>query len=175
MNKRAQVKYRHSLDSLFAILSLYRGAPLRIEGYDISNISGTLAVGSMVVFEGAKRKPDDYRKFKIKTIEGQNDVASLKEVLSRRQKHPEWLQADLILLDGGKGQLKAAKGFKSPVIALAKIKRSSGKIFSPFSKSYVLLDKLPRDLRDIFLRVRDEAHRFAITYHKQRREKQLRD
>ena len=175
VNRRANVKYRYSLDTLFSILSLYRGAPLRIEGYDISNISGTLAVGSMVVFEGAKRKTGDYRKFKIKTIEGQNDVASLKEVLSRRQKHPEWLQADLILLDGGKGQLKAAKGLKSPVIALAKIKRSSGKVFSPFSKSYVLLDKLPRDLRDIFLRVRDEAHRFAITYHKQRREKQLRD
>lgn len=169
VNVRASVKYRRSIDSLFAVLSLYQGAALRIEGYDISNISGTLAVGSMVVFEGEKRKPSDYRKFQIKTVEGQNDVASLREVILRRQKHLEWPKPDLVLIDGGKGQLKAAKGYFRPLIALAKIKRSNGKLFSPFSKNHVLLDKIPGDLGNVILRVRDEAHRFAITYHKQRR------
>lgn len=176
LNKRvAAAKYGRIADSLFAILRLYQGEGLRVEGYDISNISGTLAVGSMVVFEGGKKRSSDYRKFKIKTVEGQNDVASLKEILKRRQKHSEWPEAALVLLDGGKGQLKAARGYKGSVIALAKIKRSSGKLFSPFSKNYVLIDKLPKDLRDIFLKVRDEAHRFAITYHKSRREKLIAD
>ncbi|HOX29529.1 MAG TPA: GIY-YIG nuclease family protein [Candidatus Paceibacterota bacterium] len=175
LNKRIGARYGQSIDALFALLALYRPDKLRIEGYDISNISGTLAVGSMAVFEGGHRKASDYRKFKIRTVEGQNDVASLKEIFSRRQKHAEWPKAGLVLLDGGKGQLKAARGYLGPVIALAKIQRSSGKIFSPFSKTFVLLDKLPRDLRNILLRVRDEAHRFAITYHKSRREKLISD
>jgi excinuclease UvrABC nuclease subunit len=174
-SKRFGLKYGRVMDSLFALLALYQGEALRIEGYDISNISGTLATGSMVVFEGAKKKAGDYRKFKIKTVEGQNDVASLKEVFLRRQKHSEWPQAGLVLLDGGKGQLKAAKGYQRPVVALAKIKRSGGKVFSLFSKRFLLLEQLPKDLRDIFLRVRDEAHRFAITYHKSRREKLIRN
>lgn len=169
LNKRIGTKYRRAVETLFALLSIYQGETKRIEGYDISNISGTLAVASMVVFEENRKKPADYRKFRIKTITGQNDVGSLREVLLRRQKHPEWRQAELVLLDGGKGQLKAAKGLKMPVIALAKLKRSDGKLFSPFSKNYARLGKLPKELFDILLQVRDEAHRFAITYHKQRR------
>lgn len=170
-NKRSDLKYGRIMDALFAILALYQGAAIRIEGYDISNISGTLAVGSMAVFDGPKRKAGDYRKFKIKTVEGQNDVASLREIFLRRQKHSEWPRAGLVLLDGGKGQLKAAKGYQGPVIALAKVKRSGGKVFSLFSKRCAPLEKMPKDLQDIFLRVRDEAHRFAITYHKSRRKK----
>jgi excinuclease UvrABC nuclease subunit len=174
-NKRFSLKYGRITDALFVLLALYQGAAVRIEGYDISNISGTLAVGSMVVFEGPKRKAGDYRKFKIKTVEGQNDVASLREVFLRRQKHSEWPRPGLVLLDGGKGQLKAAGGYRGPVIALAKVKRSGGKVFSLFSKNCISLEKMPKDLGNIFLRVRDEAHRFAITYHKSRREKLIRD
>ena len=172
-NKRLANKCSRTVAAMPAILSIYQSSAGRIEGYDISNISGTLAVGSMVVFENGKKKKSDYRKFKIRTVEGQNDVASLREVLLRRLKHPEWPQPQLILLDGGKGQLKAARGLKIPVIALAKIKRSGGKLFSPYSRNFVLLDNLPKELRDLFLQVRDEAHRFAITYHKLRRKNKL--
>jgi excinuclease UvrABC nuclease subunit len=184
-NKRTKKTYKKMLKAFFVLLELYRGAGSRIEGYDISNTSGELAVGSMVVFDGADKKPGNYRKFRIKRVKGQNDVASLREVLLRREKHPEWLPADLVLLDGGKGQLKAARGLETPVVALAKIRRSGppgarlgadgGKLFSPYSKGYIRLAKLPEDLRNTLLRVRDEAHRFAITYHKKRRLKKLKD
>jgi excinuclease ABC subunit C len=144
---------------------------IRIECYDISNLSGTLSVGSMVVFQGGKPDKNQYRKFKIKTVVGQNDVASLKEVLERRSKHSEWPTPDLIVLDGGKGQLKAARGINIPVVALAKT--DGGRLFSPFSKNYVKLSKLPPNVVNLLLRVRDEAHRFAITYNKSRREENL--
>jgi len=78
-----------------------------LECYDIPNLSGTLAVGSLVVFQNGRPHKNSYRKFKIKTVAGQNDVASLKEILLRRLAHPEWPMPDLIILDGGKGQLKA--------------------------------------------------------------------
>jgi len=142
---------------------------MRVECYDISNLSGTLAVGSMVVFENGKPDKNKYRKFKIKTVAGQNDVASLREVLTRRLKHDEWPLPDLIILDGGKGQLKSARGIDIPVVALAKIKNSDGKLFSPFSKNYSQLSKLPPNLSNLFLQIRDEAHRFAIDYNRKRR------
>ena len=143
---------------------------MRVEGYDISNLQGTLATGSMVVFEGGLPNKNEYRKFKIKTVEGQNDVASLAEVLKRRMKHQEWALPDLILLDGGKGQLKAAKGFDLPTIALAKIGDKDGKLFSKFSKNYAQLSKLPKEIAHLLIKVRDESHRFAIGYNKKCRE-----
>jgi excinuclease ABC subunit C len=146
---------------------------MRVECYDISNLAGTLAVGSMVVFENGKANKNEYRKFKIKTVAGQNDVASLKEVLERRFNHAEWPLPDLIVLDGGKGQLKAAKGIDISVIALAKIGDKDGKLFTKFSKNYARLSKLPPNLSNFFLQIRDEAHRFAIGYNKQRREKEI--
>jgi len=169
VNKRMKTKYQQMIDTLKVLLEIYQGAILRIEGYDISNLSGTLAVGSMVVFESGKRKPSDYRKFRIKRVKGQNDVKSLREVILRRQKHPEWPISGLTLLDGGKGQLKAAKGLKTPILALAKT--GQGRLFSPFSKSHADLVKLPKNVRDLLLQVRDESHRFVITYHKSRRAK----
>jgi excinuclease ABC subunit C len=144
---------------------------IRIECYDISNLAGTLAVGSMVVFENGKPNKNEYRKFKIKTVAGQNDVASLREVLLRRLKHAEWPLPDLIVLDGGKGQLKAAREIDIPVVALAKIKKNDGKLFSPFSKNYSQLSKLPKNISDLFLQIRNEAHRFAIGYNVLRRVK----
>lgn len=172
-HSRQTKQYKKSLQTLRQMLWLFQGAGKRIEGYDISNLSGTLSVGSMVVFKNGKADKNEYRKFKINTVVGQNDVASLREVLTRRLNHDEWPKPDLILLDGGKGQLKAARGIDIPVIALAKT--GNGRLFSQFSKTYIRLDKLPKNIADLFLQIRDEAHRFAITYNKLRREKVIKN
>jgi len=162
-------EYQRLIDTLKVLLKLYNNADFRIECYDISNLSGTLATGSMVVFEKGKKKNKDYRMFKIKTVKGQNDVKSLKEILNRRLKHDEWQKPDLIILDGGKGQLKAAKNIPFPVLALAKSEKRLGKIFSPFSRQFIWVDQMPESVRNVFLSIRDEAHRFAIKYHHKRR------
>ena len=172
-NKRLKIKYQKLIETLKVLLKLYLDENVRIEGYDISNISGSLAVGSMIVFEKGKPKKSDYRRFRIKRVKGQNDVKSLREVLLRRIKHIEWDLPDLILLDGGKGQLKAISKINIPAIALAKKGKHSGKLYSLFSKNFILLDELPESVRNLFLKVRDEAHRFAITYHKLKRKKSL--
>jgi len=142
----------------------------RIEGYDISNISGTSAVGSMVVFRGGKPDRTEYRKFKIKTITGSNDVGMLKEILRRRFKHPAtkggfgWALPDLVLIDGGRGQVSAAKevlseaGLKIPVVGIAK---------GPERKRNDVVGFPPKWAdKKTLIHVRDEAHRFAIRYHK---------
>ncbi len=157
--------------------------PFRIEGYDISNLTGTDIVGSMVVFEGGKPKTDDYRRFKIKSVRGQDDCASLKEVLKRRFKRAGAKERgnvsfsrypDLIVIDGGKGQLSAAKEVMReldvndiPVIALAKREEL---IFRGSGKPPLLL---PRNSHALYLlqSLRDEAHRFAVSYHRNLRGK----
>ena len=172
-NKRQKKKYQKMIETLKVLLRIYLQENVRIEGYDISNISGSLATGSMIVFEKGKPKKSDYRKFRIKRVRGQNDVKSLREVLLRRMKHKEWKMPDLILLDGGKGQLKAANKIDIPTISLAKKGKHSGKLYSRFSKSFILLDELPEEFKNLLLKIRDEAHRFAISYHKLRRKKVL--
>lgn len=139
----------------------------RWEGYDISNISGVFAAGSMVVFEDGEPKKEEYRKFKIRTINKANDVGMLREVLSRRFKKT-WLLPFLILVDGGKGQVSATRdvlnscGLKIPVIGVAKgEKRNKNEFIGIIPKG---INK--KDL----LYLRDEAHRFAINYHKKLRE-----
>lgn len=135
----------------------------RIEGYDISNISGTSAVGSMVVFTGGVPDKDEYRKFRIKTVKGVNDVAMLSEMLFRRLNN-KWQLPDLILVDGGRGQVNVmlrvlrGRSLKIPVIGLAK---------GPTRKKNEVIGTLPSwtSLTEL-IRVRDEAHRFAIKYHK---------
>ena len=123
--------------------------PMRMEGYDISNIQGKMAVGSMVVFENGKPKPAHYRRFKIKTVAGANDYAMLEEVLKRRFKHvsdaaDRWPNPDLILIDGGKGQLNAAlsalkeTGADIPVASLAK---ENEEIFVPESPKPIVLPR----------------------------------
>jgi excinuclease ABC subunit C len=138
--------------------------PFRIEGYDISNISGTSAVGSMVVFENGRPNKDEYRKFKIRTVVGPNDVAMLTEVLERRFKHANWPLPDLILIDGGLPQANAAyramraAGLKIPLIGLAK---------GPERKRNDIIGAAPKNVSlQTLIQVRDEAHRFAISYHK---------
>jgi len=164
-----------ALEQLKRYLNL-KNTPYRIEAYDISHISGTDVVSSMVVFEGGTPKKSHYRKFKIKTVEGNDDFASMRETLSRRLKRvgggDESFDAvpDLILIDGGKGQLHYAKealkefGFEGiEIISLAK---KEEEVF--FDKEPIIL---PRDSLALGLlqRVRDEAHRFAVTFHKKRR------
>lgn len=140
--------------------------PGRIEGYDISDISGDSAVGSMVVFTDGKPDKANYRKFKIQTVRGANDVGMLKEILRRRLGN-EWPLPELILVDGGLGQVNAARevlalsGFKIPVIGMIK---------GPDRKETRLIGSSSGDIdKKVLIRVRDEAHRFAIGYHKRLR------
>jgi len=141
---------------------------VRIEGYDISNISGTSAVGSMVVFRGDKPDKNEYRKFKIRTIKQYDDVGMLKEILRRRfSRTPPaggWPLPSLILIDGGKGQVNGAKqvlnevGLKIPVVGIAK---------GPERKKNEIIGTLPKDiLPKTLIKIRDEAHRFAISYYR---------
>lgn len=149
----------------------------RIEGYDISHVSGTSQVASMVVFENGAPAKAEYRKFKIKTVAGSNDVASMKETLMRRLKHREWRKPDLILIDGGLPQVHAAEevlhhlNVQIPVVGIAKGReRKRNDIIC--SRVSVELCELCNKYVDLLAQVRDEAHRFAITYHRKVRSRQ---
>ncbi|MBI2626499.1 MAG: hypothetical protein HYW69_02820 [Candidatus Nealsonbacteria bacterium] len=151
-----------------------------IEAYDISNIQGQEATGSMVTFINGKPDKNFYRRFKIKLAQKPNDVAMLKEVLERRLKHKEWPYPDLILIDGGKAQLNAALKIKDlratlrgvpawsrkikdiKVMSLAK---KNNELYMENRKEPVLLKNLPPEFSNLILRARDEAHRFARKYH----------
>ncbi len=152
--------------------------PLRIEGYDISDIQGTAAVGSMVVFDNGRPKPSLYRRFRIKTVSGADDYAMLREVLRRRFKRSlesdvsaptSWvIIPDFILIDGGRGQLNAAltvmrdAGVGSiPIVSLAK---ENEEIFVPGKTQPIVLPRSSPGLQ-LLQRLRDEAHRFALGYH----------
>lgn len=141
----------------------------RIEGYDISNTSGTSSVASMVVFESGAPSKADYRKFRIKTVQGSNDVASMQEVLRRRFAH-NWRRPDLVLIDGGWPQVNAVQkvfeelGIMIPIVGLAKgAQRKRDDIVSTAPQQIL---EIYNKYLPILIRVRDEAHRFAITYHK---------
>jgi len=160
------------------------GAGYRIEGYDISNISGTAAVGSMVVFENGVPNKDEYRKFKIKSVFEPNDVGMLTEVLERRfarqangagvlgaMVHTAWRLPNLILIDGGLAQANAAKkvllraGLRIPILGIAKgAERKRNDIIGGIPKGVT---------KETLIRVRDESHRFAIGYHKTLRARQF--
>ena len=138
----------------------------RIEGYDISHISGSAAVGSMVVAHGDEISKADYRKFKIKTVEGVNDTAMLREVISRRLGNP-WPLPRLFLIDGGVGQVNAVKevleevGVEIPVVGLAK---------GPERDKNEVIGQIPEGISlGMLVRLRDEAHRFAVSYHRKLR------
>jgi len=151
--------------------------PRTIEGYDISNTGGEESVGSVVVFEDGLPQKEKYRKYRIESVRGPNDVASLGEVIRRRYTKilkEKRERPDLILVDGGKGQLRAAlKSLAAvgaadiPVISLAKREET---IFSPDHKEGSRLDRTSPALK-LFQNIRDEAHRFAVSFHRRRREK----
>jgi excinuclease ABC subunit C len=200
-------KTQLALEELQEALNLV-APPQRIECYDISNTQGTNSVGAMAVFEAGRPKSSEYRRFKIKTVQGQNDVASHQEVLRRRfrrsvagiaaqdipdesaitdettdseqtvsQFEHDWAMPDLIIMDGGKGQLNAALEvmqelhLEIPVVGVAKEEGLHTKsttqevIFTPGSPEPIIL---PRTSQGLYLvqRIRDEAHRFGITYHR---------
>ncbi|MDD2753774.1 MAG: GIY-YIG nuclease family protein [Candidatus Portnoybacteria bacterium] len=174
-------KYHESLNTLKQFLRLYAGEPIRIEAYDISNIQGTSATGSMIVFDGYKPKKSDYRKFRIKTVRGANDVAMLKEVLSRRLNHKEWPLPDIMLIDGGQTQLNAAVSqFANRLVpsdtrpAIISLAKKEEELYTIYSDKTLLLSKLPVDLRLLFQAIRNEAHRFAISYYRKLHRRKLR-
>ena len=165
----------------------------RMECYDISHIQGSNTVASMVVFEDGKPKPAHYRRFKMKTVEGIDDFESIREVLRRRFKRLAAARAaeqrgegeglrvdsfgvipDLVLIDGGKGQLSAALEVFLELglddIPLASLAKENEELFVPHTPEPIVL---PRDSQALYLvqRIRDEAHRFAITYHRDLRSK----
>ena len=151
--------------------------PRRIEGYDISNTGGDESVGSIVVFEHGRPLKSDYRKYKIKTIHGPDDVSSLGEVLHRRYLKVQTGGAavpDLIMVDGGKGQLNTAiqrlKALDFEDIPIVSLAKKEEVIFSPYHKNGLKLPGTSPGLQ-LLQRVRDEAHRFALSYHRKRREK----
>ncbi len=151
--------------------------PKRIECYDISNIQGSYAVGSMVVFTNGMADKSQYRKFSIKytPTTKPNDFAMMSEVLARRLRHTEWPDADLIIIDGGKGQLSSANktlennNIKIPITALAK---KNEELFLP-NKSQPIILKYQSPAYFIVQRIRDEAHRFAINYYRLKHKKAL--
>ncbi len=161
------------LKSLQEILGLSK-IPEVIEGYDISNIRGKTAVGSMVVFRNGVPDKSSYRKFRIKTVEGPNDYAMLQEVIWRRLDNEDWGLPDLMLIDGGLGQVGAvkevldSKGLDIPVIGLAKREEV---IWFPEGNN-LRLSRRSQALK-LLQKIRDEAHRFAVKYHHQLREKEL--
>ncbi|HPN54904.1 MAG TPA: GIY-YIG nuclease family protein [Candidatus Moranbacteria bacterium] len=156
----------------------------RIEAYDISNISGTNAVGSMVVFSGDEPDKKEYRKFKIKTVSGSNDVAMMQEVLMRRFKN-NWAMPDLILLDGGQGHANMASelviklGLAVLVVAIAKGKTRKNLNFQFPISNKIPMSQFPKEIKNILnnknllKRIMDEAHRFAISYHRKIRRREL--
>ena len=154
--------------------------PHRMECYDISHIQGTNTVASMVVFINGVKKASEYRKFKVKSTEGKpDDFLSMKEVLTRRLEHlgeKKWEKPDLIIIDGGKGQLSSVmeiiEGLGVKGIDVVSLAKRNEEVFLPKQSKPVIL---PRDSSALFLfqRIRDEAHRFAITFHRQLRSKSM--
>ena len=171
------------LESLLGIRGI-----IRMEAYDISNTSGFASVGSMIVYERGKPKRNDYRKFKIKGVKGADDYASMEEVLTRRFEHgirerEEGKELggftsfpDLIMMDGGKGQVNAALkvlgklGISIPVCGMVKDDnhRTRGLYYQNIE---IPIDRNSEGFR-LITRIQDEAHRFAVTFHRQLRGKQ---
>ena len=154
--------------------------PHRMECYDISHIQGTNTVASMVTFINGVKKASEYRKFKIKTTEGKpDDFMSMKEVLTRRLSHlgeKKWEKPDLIIIDGGKGQLSSVMQIIEELgvtgIDVVSLAKRNEEVFLPNQSEPVIL---PRNSSALFLfqRIRDEAHRFAITFHRKLRSKSM--
>lgn len=159
------------------ILNIY--VPIsRIECYDISNIQGTLAVGSMIVFTNGAPNKSQYKKFRIKIKNIPNDIAMLKEVLQRRLLHSDWPYPEIILIDGGKAQLNIGIKIKNinkktqniKVISIAKGKQE---LFIEDKKDPIPLKNLPQEICNLIKNLDDRAHKFAITYHVKLRKKYL--
>ncbi|MDQ5919922.1 MAG: hypothetical protein QG668_650 [Patescibacteria group bacterium] len=154
-------------------------APLlgRVEGFDISHVGGTATVASMVVFEGGQPQKSEYRRFRVRTVNGINDVASIYEVIRRRFTH-DWKRPDVLLIDGGLPQVDAARqalheaGLSIPVLGMIKGPDRKRTDLVSFDEDAAVRQAAERHLV-LLTRVRDESHRFAITYHRTLRSKQF--
>ncbi|MBU1131008.1 excinuclease ABC subunit UvrC [Patescibacteria group bacterium] len=159
------------LEELKKVLNLTK-IPQRIEGYDISNLGGSLAVGSMAVMTNGQPDKNEYRKFKIKTIKGANDPAMIGEIIKRRLNN-NWPKPDLMLIDGGPAQLNAAlKQIDENNIPIVSLAKKQEKIYKPDGKLPLKLPKFSPALQ-LLQQLRDEAHRFAVSYHRKLRKKRL--
>ncbi len=171
--KREEMRTKGAVTEISKMLGINYAK--RIESYDISNISGYLSVGSMVVFEDGKAKKNDYRKFRIKTVIGPDDYSSMAEVLTRRFEHEEWTRPDMLLIDGGKGQVNAvleALGEKLgeiPVCGMVKDDHHRTRGLFYRNQEYEM-DRSKEPFK-LITRIQDETHRFAIEYHRQLRSK----
>jgi len=165
-------------------LHLPKQYPLtRIEGYDVSNISGTNASVAMVTFTNGQADPENYRLFNIKTLNTPNDYGMMREAILRRQNHPEWGLPSLVIIDGGKGQLRTAIqswGDSTPIISIAKnpdrliIPIFEGQINKSRITGYHVLKLESENLAlKLVQQIRDEAHRFSKKQHTRRRTKQM--
>ena len=175
-----QGKTEQALVELAEALGL-AAPPQRIECYDISTIQGTSTVGSMVVFEDGQPRTGEYRRFRIREVVGQDDFASHQEVLRRRFRRAldadegaaeqlRWRLPDLVIIDGGKGQVSAAREILDELglhdLPLAGLAKEREELFLPDEREPVVLPATSGGLY-LLQRLRDEAHRFAITYHRQ--------
>ncbi|MDO8601358.1 MAG: UvrB/UvrC motif-containing protein [bacterium] len=145
----------------------------RIEAYDVSHIQGQDATGSMVTFIDGRPDKSLYRKFKIKIAGKPNDTAMIKEILSRRLKHSEWPLPDMVLIDGGRPQFNAAKSVVKNRIKVMAIAKKKNDLYIEGRQKPILLKTMPRETFNLILQLRDEAHRFAISYHKKLRARTL--
>ena len=168
IEKHKELKEKKVLENLKNLFNMDK-LPIRIEGYDISDVSGVDAVGSMVVFTGGKSDKKEYRKFRIKYAKGPNDYAMLKEVLFRRFREGEDFSQnmpDVILIDGGRGQLDAAIKIKKLLgvqVTVASLAKKEELIFVENKDQPIRLSKESEELK-LLQRVRDESHRFAKAY-----------
>lgn len=181
-NAKQQVREQRTVgacEELARVIGM-EGFPHRIEGFDISNTQGVLSVASMVVFIDGEPAHQEYRHYRIKTVEGPNDFESMKEVLSRRfarvkreEEGERWVMPDLVLVDGGPQQLRFAQeamreqGVSVPMFGLAE---RLEEIWLPGAEQSIILDRRSPALH-LIQAIRDEAHRFAITYHRSLRGK----
>jgi excinuclease ABC subunit C len=187
-SERRRLRRVEALEELREALNL-ESLPLRIECYDVSNIQAEAVVGSLVVFQDAVPKKAHYRKFGVRGLDGQDDYAALGEVISRRfarlrdatsEEYDESFAAtpNLVVIDGGKGQLAAAlqamQAYDLPRVAVISLAKRIEEVFVPGRPDPILL---PRDSAGLQLlqRVRDEAHRFAVGFHRQRRDAKARE
>jgi excinuclease ABC subunit C len=186
--ERKRLRRVEALEELRECLNL-ESLPLRIECFDISNIQGESPVGSMVVFQDAVPKKAHYRKFGIKGVEGQDDFAMMAEVISRRfarardvtaERYDEGFAAmpNLVVVDGGKGQLSAAltalQAYDLPRVAVIALAKREEEVFVPGRPQPIALSRDSAGLQ-LLQRIRDEAHRFALGFHRTRRDAKARE
>ncbi len=173
LSRRAETPLSPTLAELQSALDL-RAVPLYIEGFDISNTGGTETVGSSVAFVNGRPHKDEYRKYKVRTVAGPNDVASLKEVVGRRlaRLKEEDRLPDLVLVDGGPGQLGSAREALLELglgeIALASLAKKNEIVFTASKPQGLALARTSAALK-LLQHIRDEAHRFAVSFHRRRR------